>query len=139
MTVRNSNPWPTPNSVALSAELSYPFHIRPCNDAFYPSKLNPWSKYVTGIEGKDPGFDVFDFFIQEAKKRNIKVHAWLNPYRVSKEKLNEKLVFANGGYRRKYNIREDKICAELNVEKVFGIGGDYKANSSSWILKKWGD
>lgn len=65
------------------------FHIRPCNDAFYPSKLNPWSKYITGIEGKDPGFDVFDFFIREAKKRNIKVHAWLNPYRVSKEKLNE--------------------------------------------------
>ena len=59
--------------------------------------------------------------------------------KVRKKYPNEKLVFANGGDRRKDNIREDRVCAELNVEKVFGIGGDYKANSSSWILKKWGD
>jgi uncharacterized lipoprotein YddW (UPF0748 family) len=59
------------------------FQVRPCNDAYYPSKLNPWSRFVTGTEGKDPGFDVLGFFIEEAKKRNIKVHAWMNPYRVS--------------------------------------------------------
>ena len=58
------------------------FQVRPCNDAYYPSKLNPWSKYITGVQGKDPGFDVLEFFIQEAKKRGIKVHAWMNPYRV---------------------------------------------------------
>ncbi|MBO7244899.1 MAG: adenylyltransferase/cytidyltransferase family protein [Alphaproteobacteria bacterium] len=51
---------------------------------------------------------------------------------------NEKLVFANGGDRGKDNIREDAVCEELNVEKVFGVGGDNKANSSSWILNKWG-
>lgn len=50
---------------------------------------------------------------------------------------NDKLVFANGGDRGKDNIREDAICEELNVEKVFGVGGDNKANSSSWILDKW--
>lgn len=59
------------------------FHVRPTNDAFYPSTINPWSKYITGIEDKDPGFDVLGFFIEEAKKRNISVHAWFNPYRVS--------------------------------------------------------
>ena len=58
------------------------FQVRPCNDAYYPSKLNPWSKYITGVQGQDPGFDVLEFFIQEAKKRGIKVHAWMNPYRV---------------------------------------------------------
>ncbi len=58
------------------------FQVRPCNDAYYPSKLNPWSKFITGVEGKDPGFDVLAFFIEEAKKRGIKVHAWMNPYRV---------------------------------------------------------
>lgn len=50
---------------------------------------------------------------------------------------NDKLVFANGGDRGKDNIREDAVCEELNVEKVFGVGGDNKANSSSWILDKW--
>ncbi len=58
------------------------FQVRPCNDAYYPSKINPWSRFITGVEGKDPGFDVLEFFIAEAKKRDIKVHAWMNPYRV---------------------------------------------------------
>ena len=48
-----------------------------------------------------------------------------------------RLVFANGGDRGKDNIREDEACFEYNVEKVFGVGGSNKANSSSWILNKW--
>lgn len=47
------------------------------------------------------------------------------------------LVFANGGDRGKDNIREDDVCAECNVDKAFGVGGDNKTNSSSWILGKW--
>ena len=50
---------------------------------------------------------------------------------------NDRLVFANGGDRGKDNIREDAVCAECHIEKVFGVGGCNKANSSSWILEKW--
>ncbi len=50
---------------------------------------------------------------------------------------NDRLVFANGGDRGKDNIREDAVCEECNVEKVFGVGGSNKANSSSWILEHW--
>ncbi|MGA9174272.1 MAG: family 10 glycosylhydrolase, partial [Thermoactinomyces sp.] len=57
--------------------------IRPTADAFYPSKLNPWSKYLTGTQGKDPGYDPLAFMIREAHKRNLEFHAWFNPYRVS--------------------------------------------------------
>ena len=64
------------------------YQVRPTSDAFYPSKLNPWSRFLTGEEGKDPGFDVFKFVIDVAKKYNIKVHAWMNPYRVSTGALN---------------------------------------------------
>ena len=64
------------------------YQVRPASDAFYSSKLNPWSRFLTGEEGKDPGFDVFEFVIEEAKKYNIKVHAWMNPYRVSIAPLN---------------------------------------------------
>ncbi len=63
------------------------FQVRPTNDAYYPSKLNPWSRFITGTEGKDPGFDVLGFVIEEAKKYNIEVHAWMNPYRVAMEPL----------------------------------------------------
>ena len=44
------------------------FQVRPCNDAYYPSDINPWSKFITGTEGVNPGFDVLEFFIEEAKK-----------------------------------------------------------------------
>lgn len=64
------------------------FQVRPANDAYYPSKLNPYSRYITGVEGKDPGFDVLAFVIEEAKKYNIKIHAWMNPYRVGVSALN---------------------------------------------------
>ena len=47
------------------------FQVRPNNDAFYPSKLNPWSRYITGEEGKDPGFDVLKYVIEEAKKEIV--------------------------------------------------------------------
>lgn len=63
------------------------FQVRPNCDAYYPSILNPWSRYITGIEGKDPGFDVFQYVIDRAKEKNIKVHAWMNPYRVSQASL----------------------------------------------------
>lgn len=50
---------------------------------------------------------------------------------------NDHLVFANGGDRGSGNIREDAVCKECNVDLVFGVGGDNKANSSSWILNHW--
>jgi len=59
------------------------FQVRPMNDAFYASGYAPYSRYLTGIEGGDPGWDVLGFIIEEAHKRGIEFHAWLNPYRVS--------------------------------------------------------
>ena len=47
------------------------------------------------------------------------------------------LVFANGGDRTKSNIPEEPVCAECGIDLAFGVGGDYKANSSSWILSQW--
>src|SRR5690606_11852008 len=59
------------------------FQVSPTADAFYQSSILPWSSYLTGTVGKNPGFDPLIFMIEEAHKRNIKVHAWFNPYRVS--------------------------------------------------------
>lgn len=50
---------------------------------------------------------------------------------------NDNLVFANGGDRGKDNIPEGPVCKECGVDLVFGVGGENKANSSSWILNKW--
>ncbi|MFA6889758.1 MAG: family 10 glycosylhydrolase [Bacilli bacterium] len=65
------------------------FQVRPTNDAFYESQENPWSRFITGEEDQNPGFDVLEWVIQEATKQGIDVHAWFNPYRVTHVKMSE--------------------------------------------------
>jgi uncharacterized lipoprotein YddW (UPF0748 family) len=57
--------------------------IRPCTDAFYPSQYEPWSAWLTGIQGQptSPYYDPLQFMIEETHKRNMVFHAWMNPYR----------------------------------------------------------
>ncbi|HVX51326.1 MAG TPA: family 10 glycosylhydrolase [Chitinophagaceae bacterium] len=57
--------------------------VRPAADAFYPSQYEPWSEYLTGVQGKapDPYYDPLQFMIEEAHKRGMEFHAWINPYR----------------------------------------------------------
>lgn len=57
------------------------FQVRPEGDAFYCSELEPWSRFLMGGQGVDPGYDPLEYVVQEAHLRNIEVHAWLNPYR----------------------------------------------------------
>jgi len=60
------------------------FQVRTICDAFYKSKIEPWSGYLTetqGIAPSDTSYDPLQFAIQEAHKRGMELHAWLNPYR----------------------------------------------------------
>jgi uncharacterized lipoprotein YddW (UPF0748 family) len=55
--------------------------VRPMCDALYESKLEPWSEFLTGEQGKSPGYDPLAFAVEEAHKRGLELHAWFNPYR----------------------------------------------------------
>jgi uncharacterized lipoprotein YddW (UPF0748 family) len=57
------------------------FQVRPMADALYRSDLEPWSEYLTGEMGKDPGYDPLVLAVQEAHARGLELHAWFNPYR----------------------------------------------------------
>lgn len=57
--------------------------VRPSGDAIYPSKLVPWSTFLTGTAGKDPGYDPLQFLIEETHRRGMEFHAWFNPFRAS--------------------------------------------------------
>lgn len=57
------------------------FQVRPAADALYESDLEPWSEYLTGEQGRSPGYDPLAFAIDEAHRRAIELHAWFNPYR----------------------------------------------------------
>ncbi|WP_313893740.1 family 10 glycosylhydrolase [Psychrobacillus sp.] len=60
------------------------YQVKPTNDALYPSKLAPWSSYITGgKQGKNPGYDPLLIMINEAHSRGMELHAWVNPYRVT--------------------------------------------------------
>lgn len=60
--------------------------VRPTADAIYPSDTFPWSYYLTGQAGKAPsdGFDPLAYWIEAAHTRGLELHAWINPYRVTK-------------------------------------------------------
>ena len=55
--------------------------VRPTSDAIYKSRVFPWSKYLTGKQGLVPvnDFDPLEFWITEAHKRGLELHAWINP------------------------------------------------------------
>lgn len=59
--------------------------VRTAGDAFYPTQLAPWSKYLSGQQGKAPeGFEEpLQWIIEETHKRGMEFHAWLNPYRAT--------------------------------------------------------
>ena len=63
------------------------FQVRPQADAFYPSKYEPWSRFLTDNgEAPSPYWDPLLFMIEEAHQRGMELHAWLNPYRVTTSK-----------------------------------------------------
>lgn len=55
--------------------------VRSESDALYASSLEPWSRFLTGTQGLDPGFDPLAVALDEAHARHVELHAWLNPYR----------------------------------------------------------
>lgn len=59
------------------------FQVRPTADALWPSPYEPWSQYLTGTQGKDPGWDPLGSAVAEAHARGLELHAWFNPFRIA--------------------------------------------------------
>ncbi|MEU1864864.1 glycoside hydrolase family 10 protein [Streptomyces gardneri] len=57
--------------------------VRPTADALWPSPFEPWAQYLTGTQGRDPGWDPLGTAVEEAHARGLELHAWFNPYRVA--------------------------------------------------------
>lgn len=60
--------------------------VRPCGDAFYKSSIFPWSSYISGTQGVAPadGFDPLEYWVSAAHARGLELHAWINPYRITR-------------------------------------------------------
>ena len=59
------------------------FQVRPEADALYQSDLEPWSRYLTGVQGQAPNpyWDPLQFMVEQCHSREMEIHAWINPYR----------------------------------------------------------
>ncbi len=59
--------------------------VRSFSDAIYKSSIYPSSRSVVNTEGDDLPFDILDYFVKKAHKKNLELHAWINPYRISND------------------------------------------------------
>ena len=73
--------------------------VRPCGDALYQSDCYPWSAYLTGTQGKDPGFDPLEYWVEGAHARGLELHAWVNPFRVARQSHDLSALAANNPAR----------------------------------------
>ena len=105
-------------------------HVRPFSDAMYRSAYFPWSKYVSGKQGVDPGFDPLKIMVDIAHARNLKIHAYINPYRVSTEAEFDNIAVNSPAYKWLNDDDED------NDRNVLKFGNMYYYNpSSSDVIK----
>lgn len=79
--------------------------VRSMCDAMYQSSYEPWSAALTGTRGEDPGYDPLAFAIEEAHKRGLELHIWVNPFRVTSDTLssNDQLLQHAGEWIIKYD------------------------------------
>ncbi len=93
--------------------------VRPDGDAMYPSQYFPWSKFVSGTQGKNPGYDPLAYAVQAAHQRGLQIHAWINPYRIT-------------GYLNRYS----DLCAS-NPAIAWAKDGD--SSNDRWVLCQNGE
>ncbi|MBR1385854.1 MAG: family 10 glycosylhydrolase [Bacilli bacterium] len=94
-------------------------HVRPFSDSIYISKYYPTSKYILNDKDVYPNYDVLEYFINEAHKRNIKFDAWINPYRISNLKNEtENSVYKKYSSRGNAKITENGMYLNPASEEV---------------------
>jgi uncharacterized lipoprotein YddW (UPF0748 family) len=114
--------------------------VRPAADAFYRKSREPWSQWLMGRQGVEPGpgYDPLDFAIKEAHSRGMELHAWFNPYRatmsantvVSEGHMTRKRPewFFNYGGKKQFDpglpeVREYIVQVILDVVKGYDVDG----------------
>ncbi|WP_432753574.1 glycoside hydrolase family 10 protein [Streptomyces sp. JL2001] len=88
--------------------------VRPTADALWPSPYEPWAQCLTGVQGRDPGWDPLGTAVAEAHDRGLELHAWFNPYRVANHTDPTRLVAGHP--------------ARLHPEWVLPYGGKFYYN-----------
>ena len=82
--------------------------VRPFCDALYSSDYFPFSHIITGKQGADPGYEPLEIMCETCKKLGLKIHAWINPYRIALNNIPQELSETNP------YITDNEICIETD-------------------------
>ncbi len=88
--------------------------VRPFSDSIYNSEIFPSSYTIVSNQGDKPSIDVLAYFISQAKKNNIELYAWINPYRISNDTDTTKLSNTNPAYKW-LNTNNVKIIKDKGI------------------------
>lgn len=112
------------------------FQVRPTADAVYKSDLEPWSAWLTGKRGKAPSpeWDPMEFAIEEAHKRGMEFHAWLNPYRVTSS---SKEVLPAGHLSKREPNRFVKFNGQTFFDPAYGENRDFICDVVRDIVRRY--
>ena len=83
-------------------------HVRPFGDAMYKSRYFPWSKCISGKQGKNPGYDPLKIMTAVAHENGIKIEAWINPYRVASGSTNYNKLSAKNPARKWHQSKKTR-------------------------------
>ncbi|MBR1779143.1 MAG: family 10 glycosylhydrolase [Clostridia bacterium] len=99
-------------------------HTRPFGDALYKSEYFPSSHIVAGEQGKELNFDPLKYMVDASHKENLKIHAWVNPFRIQKNNCPEHLADSNLFTVWKNSEQEEQrdFVVALDHEKLYNPG-----------------
>ncbi|TLG76810.1 glycoside hydrolase family 10 protein [Culicoidibacter larvae] len=112
------------------------FQVRPLLDSYYQSEINPWSEFLSGQQGVDPGYDPLPWMIEETHARGMEFHAWFNPYRVTNTKLSTQSILNAIGM-----TKEDALAMTIpeHVAKLNEAGiladNNFAVLHPEWVLR----
>jgi len=100
--------------------------VRAFSDAIYPSEYYPWSNVISKTEGVNPGFDPLKIIIEQAKLKNIEVHAWINPYRIRPK--DSKIALSNDNIAKLWSIDGSNRVISIPTGIFFNPGSQDARN-----------
>lgn len=112
------------------------FQVRPTADAMYPSELEPWTAWAAGKRGKAPypAWDPMEFTLEEAHKRGMEFHAWLNPYRVTSD---PKEVLPASHMANKHPERFVRYGGKVYFDPAYGENREFICSVVEDILNRY--
>lgn len=103
------------------------FQVRPCNDAFYASEINPWSQFLAGA-GVNPGWDPLEWMVEETHKRGMEFQCWMNAFRTTAGS-----ILPIGAIARQYSNAE-LISYKKSAIKTMGDNSYAKLHPESVLM-----